>query len=46
MLVRFKINETGEIVEKIYHSYEKFLKFKHKAEHSKKITLLSYWEVD
>ena len=46
MLVRFKVNKTGQIVEKIIHSYGEFLRFKQKAEHSKKITLISYWKVD
>jgi len=46
MLVRFKVNATGKIVERVYRSYKQFLNFKRKAEHSKKITLISYWEID
>lgn len=46
MLVRFKVNATGEIVERVYHSYQQFLDFKRKAEHSKKITLISWWKID
>lgn len=42
MIVRFRVNATGVVVEKFIPSYYQAEKFVHKLEHSKKCTLLSY----
>lgn len=42
MRIRFKVNASGAIVEKVIYSYYIAKKFLHKVEHSKKLTLLSY----
>lgn len=43
MLVIFIVNRTGKKYEKQFTSYVKFRRFIAMAEHSKKITLTSYW---
>jgi len=45
MRVRFMVNATGAIVEKVIYSYYIAEKFIRKVEHSKKLTLLSYGKV-
>lgn len=45
MIVKFMVNATGKVVEKVFDSSYLGNKFVNKLRHSKKCTLLSYWNV-